>query len=93
MMARNNSYDPTEDSVSDLESQLESSLHPVRPNQEFVQRLRTQLVIPPDMELEIQPIGRNLLITLGIVMAVQMSILLAIQVIYGIIRGIRKILS
>ena len=56
---------PAADTLTDIEGILQGSLHPIRPNQEFVSKLGRRLVNPPHTTLEPRTTGALTLLVVG----------------------------
>jgi hypothetical protein len=70
-----------------MESRLQTRLTPVRPDPEFVDRLRKRLISPPDMMLESQSGFLNLFLVLGIVSGGVIVLTLVLRLILFILDG------
>ncbi|MDD5368251.1 MAG: hypothetical protein PHQ40_04125 [Anaerolineaceae bacterium] len=76
----------TDDQLRNLEIELEDQFLPVRPDPEFVHRLRRRLVSSSGVTLEGQDHLLNLVLALGIVMAGLFAVVALIRGIYGLVK-------
>jgi hypothetical protein len=71
--------------ISNFETQLESTLSPVKPNPEFIQHLRKRLTTTPVMILEGESRLLDAMIALGLVMS---GILILVTILWGVYKAL-----
>ncbi len=74
--------------LDQVESQLESAFSPVRPNPEFVNRLKQNLSNPPDMGLEMRSQLVEAIQALGIAMVGILTISLVLRIVWMLFKWI-----